>query len=107
MTRARAYFEQFAAEYDKAARESGWRLNGRLAGALAGVGPVGRAVDLACGTGETLAELERALPGCELVGVDLAAAMAERAAARVPRPPWSGPTWPSSWPGRPAAASTS
>jgi SAM-dependent methyltransferase len=82
--RARAYFEQFAAEYDTAAREAGWRLNGRLAGALAGVGPVRRAVDLACGTGETLAELERVLPGCELVGVDLAAAMAERAAARVP-----------------------
>jgi predicted TPR repeat methyltransferase len=83
--RARAYFERFAAEYDGAARESGWRLNGRLAEALAGVGPVRRAVDLACGTGETLDEVARALPGVELVGVDLAAAMVERSARRVPR----------------------
>ena len=84
-TRARAYFEQFASEYDDAARESGWRLNGRLAVALAGAGPVRRAVDLACGTGETLDELARVLPGAELVGVDLAAAMVDRSAARVPR----------------------
>ncbi len=83
--RARAYFERFAAEYDDAARESGWRLNGRLAAALAGTGPVRRAVDLACGTGETLDELARVLPGAEVVGVDLAAAMVERSAARVPR----------------------
>jgi len=83
--RARAYFEQFAAEYDDAARESGWRLNGLLAQALAGVGPALRAVDLACGTGETLDELARALPGAELVGVDLAAAMVDRSAERVPR----------------------
>jgi SAM-dependent methyltransferase len=83
--RARAYFERFAAEYDDAARESGWRLNGRLAAALAGVGPVRRAVDLACGTGETLDELAQALPGAELVGVDVAAAMVATAAERVPR----------------------
>ena len=82
--RARAYFEQFAAEYDTAARESGWRLNGRLAEALAGVGPVRRAVDLACGTGETLEQLTRVLPGADLVGVDLAASMVARSAARVP-----------------------
>ena len=83
--RARAYFERFAAEYDGAARESGWRLNGRLAVALSDVGPVRRAVDLACGTGETLDELARALPGAELVGVDLAAAMVDRSARRVPQ----------------------
>jgi SAM-dependent methyltransferase len=82
--RARAYFEQFAAEYDAAARESGWRLNGRLAEALSSVGPVRRVVDLACGTGETLEELARVLPGAELVGVDLAGAMVARAAERVP-----------------------
>jgi predicted TPR repeat methyltransferase len=84
VTRARGYFEQFASEYDEAARVSGWRLNGRLAGTLAGIGPGGRAVDLACGTGTTLAELRRALPTAELVGVDLADAMVERAAATTP-----------------------
>lgn len=83
--RARDYFERFAEEYDDAARESGWRLNGRLVAALAGIGPVRRAVDLACGTGETLDELARALPGAEVVGVDLAAAMVIRSARRVPR----------------------
>jgi SAM-dependent methyltransferase len=84
VVRARRYFEQFAAEYDEAARTSGWSLNGRLVGALAGVGPVWRAVDLACGTGTTLAELHRALPTAELVGVDLADAMVERATTTVP-----------------------
>ena len=85
VARARAYFDLFAAEYDDAARESGWRLNGRLEAALEGVGPVRRAVDLACGTGETLDELARVLPGAELVGVDLATAMVVRSAERVPR----------------------
>ena len=84
VARARTYFEQFAAEYDEAARVSGWRLNGRLAGALSGIGPGGRAVDLACGTGATLAELRRAMPEAALVGVDLADAMVERAALAVP-----------------------
>jgi len=82
--RARAYFEEFAGSYDDAARDSGWLLNGRLVEALAGVGPVGAALDLACGTGTTLAELEIALPGAALVGVDIAAAMVDRAAIRVP-----------------------
>ncbi len=84
MTRARRYFEQFADEYEEAARSSGWRLNGRLAGELAGLGPVGRAVDLACGTGTTLNELHQALPSAELFGVDLADAMVERAARAEP-----------------------
>jgi predicted TPR repeat methyltransferase len=83
--RARAYFEEFAAHYDEAARASGWLLNGRLADAFAGVRDVDRVLDLACGTGETLAELARALPGAALVGVDIAPAMVDRAAQRVPR----------------------
>jgi len=82
--RARGYFEEFAAGYDEAAHDSGWLLNGRLVEALSGVGPVGTALDLACGTGTTLGELERALPGAALVGVDIAEGMVIRAAARVP-----------------------
>ncbi len=86
--RARAYFEDFADVYDEAARASGWLLNGRIADALGWVGPGGtpadQALDLACGTGTTLAELERALPNASLVGVDIAAAMVDIAAARVP-----------------------
>jgi len=82
--RAREYFQEFAAGYDAAARDSGWRLNSRLVEALSGVGPVADALDLACGTGTTLAELERALPRAGLVGVDIAEAMVARAAARVP-----------------------
>jgi len=85
---ARAYFEDFAEAYDEAARESGWLLNGRLADALAGVAagwaPARCALDLACGTGTTLAELERVLPDATLVGVDIAAAMVAIASARVP-----------------------
>ena len=84
VVRAREYFEQFATGYDEAARDSGWLLNGRLVEALSGVGPVADALDLACGTGATLSELERALPEASLVGVDIAEAMVARAAARVP-----------------------
>ena len=84
MARARAYYEEFAGGYTEAAAEAGWSLNGRLGASLSGVRPVHRAVDLACGTGETLRELARALPGAALVGVDLAGSMADRSAARVP-----------------------
>jgi SAM-dependent methyltransferase len=84
IVRAREYFEEFADGYDEAARDSGWLLNGRLFEALSGVGPVTDALDLACGTGATLSELERALPDAHLVGIDIAEAMVARAAARVP-----------------------
>ena len=111
--RARAYFEDFAHDYDDAARDSGWLPNGRLAEALADAGfapgpgadqdvgpdgdpacgpsagpsvePTVRALDLACGTGTTLAVLEGALPRATLVGVDVAETMVRIAAERVPR----------------------
>ena len=82
--RARAYFEEFAHRYDEEARDAGWSPNRHLAASLAGVGPVAGVLDLACGTGATLAELERAFPGAVLTGVDVAPAMVERSAARVP-----------------------
>lgn len=84
--RARAYFEDFAPAYDDAARDSGWQLNGRLAETFSGTGSTDaiRALDLACGTGTTMAELQRALPGASLVGVDIAAAMVAIASGRVP-----------------------
>ncbi len=41
-------------------------------------------MDLACGTGATSAELRRALPGAELVGVELAATMVDRTKELVP-----------------------
>ena len=81
---ARRYFEQFADDYDEAAAVSGWTLNGRLAGALAGAGPVRSAVDLACGSGATLGELRRTFPGATLTGVDVAPAMVTRAVRTVP-----------------------
>jgi SAM-dependent methyltransferase len=84
IVRARRYFEEFAAGYDEAARDSGWVLNGRLVEALSEVGPVDDALDLGCGTGATLCELEQVLPGAILVGVDIAEAMVIRAATRVP-----------------------
>lgn len=82
--RARAYFEEFAGRYDEEAREAGWSPNRHLAASLAGAGPVADALDLACGNGATLAELERAFPGAAVTGVDIASAMVERSAARVP-----------------------
>ncbi len=82
--RARAYFEAFAADYDAAATEAGWEPNELLAGALADVGPVRTALDLACGTGSTLAVVRRAFPDAGLTGVDLAGGMLERARATLP-----------------------
>ncbi len=43
-----------------------------------------RVLDLGCGTGVLLAELERLQPGLRLVGVDLSHAMLGRARARLP-----------------------
>ena len=82
--RARAYFEEFADRYDQEAEDAGWSPNRYLADSLSDVGPVADILDLACGTGDTLAELARAVPGAALTGVDIAPAMVERSAARVP-----------------------
>jgi SAM-dependent methyltransferase len=86
--RARAYFEEFAADYDDAALESGWMPNELVAEALDDVGPVRDAADLACGTGGTLAVLRRAFPDADLVGVDLSASMIELARSLVPGVRW-------------------
>lgn len=83
LDRARAYFDRFAEEYDDAAATAGWLPNDLLADELPAVGSVGSAVDLACGTGRTLAVLRRALPGADLVGVDVSPAMLGRARERV------------------------
>jgi len=86
--RARAYFEEFAAGYDGAALESGWMPNELVTEALDAVGPVQSAVDLACGTGGTLAVLHQAYPDAALVGVDLSASMIELARTLVPGVRW-------------------
>jgi len=86
--RARAYFEEFAADYDGAALESGWMPNELVAEAMGGIGSVRQATDLACGTGGTLAVLRRAFPDANLVGVDLSASMIELARSRVPGVRW-------------------
>jgi predicted TPR repeat methyltransferase len=81
---ARAYFDEFAADYDEAATEAKWMPNDLLGQVLGSVGTVATAADLACGTGSTLAVLRRTFPGADLVGVDLSAPMIDRARARVP-----------------------
>jgi SAM-dependent methyltransferase len=86
--RARAYFEEFAAGYDGAALESGWMPNELVAEALGAIGPVRNAVDLACGTGGTLAVLRQAHPDADLVGVDLSASMIGLARTLVPGVRW-------------------
>ncbi len=84
LDRARAYFEEFAGDYDGAAAEAGWMPNDLLAEALETVRGVRTAVDLACGTGSSLAVVRRAFPEADLVGVDLSASMIDRARTRVP-----------------------
>lgn len=83
LDRARAYFDEFAGEYDKAATEATWLPNDLLAEDLPAIGPVGHAADLACGTGRTLEVLRHAYPGADLVGVDFSTTMLEIARNRV------------------------
>ena len=84
LARARTYFGSFAAEYDTSAAEVGWVPNQLLAEALTRMGPVRDALDLACGTGATLAVMRRCRPDAALTGVDLCAPMLDRARAAVP-----------------------
>ena len=84
LDRARAYFEEFAAGYDLAAAESGWAPNDLLADELPPADGIRDVLDLACGTGRTLAVLCGTYPDASLTGVDIAGAMLDRAAARVP-----------------------
>jgi predicted TPR repeat methyltransferase len=81
---ARAYFDAFADDYDEAAVESEWAADRPLVDALGRIRPVRTALDLACGTGSTLAVLRDAWADAALTGVDLSAAMVERARSRVP-----------------------
>jgi malonyl-CoA O-methyltransferase len=92
----RRSFERAAGTYDEAAvlqREVGARL-------LEHLDPIrivpDRVLDLGCGTGETLAALQRRYARATVIGLDLAQAMLEQASARSP---W----WRRALGGRPAA----
>jgi demethylmenaquinone methyltransferase/2-methoxy-6-polyprenyl-1,4-benzoquinol methylase len=74
-----AMFDRISAVYDtmnlviSAFQEPRWR---RRAVAIAGLGPGGRAIDVATGTGKVAADLLRAAsPGGEVLGVDLSPGM--------------------------------
>jgi malonyl-CoA O-methyltransferase len=80
----RRAFERAAPRYDESAvlqREVGTRLVEHLDPIR--IDPA-RIIDLGCGTGAAFAALARRYPRAELVGVDLARAMLERAAQRAP-----------------------
>ena len=80
----RRAFERAASTYDAHSvlqREVGERLIAHLDPVR--IGPA-VAVDLGCGTGALLEELAARYPAARIVGVDLAHAMLQRAAARVP-----------------------
>ena len=88
-TRARAAYERHAARYDR--RQSVRVVEGlqRRAIDALGLAPGARVLDVACGTGLAFAELEaRVGEDGEVVGVDLTAAMLERAAERVDAHGW-------------------
>jgi malonyl-CoA O-methyltransferase len=80
----RQAFERAAPRYDESAvlqREVGTRLVEHLDPIR--IDPA-RIIDLGCGTGAAFEALARRYPRAELVGVDLARAMLERAAQRAP-----------------------
>ena len=88
--RARAAYERHARRYD-------YRFTVRIIEALQrraidalSLSPGDRVLDVACGTGGAFFELEeRVGSGGSLVGVDLSAAMLERARVRVKQHEWS------------------
>jgi SAM-dependent methyltransferase len=77
------FYEEFAGTYDQVAAESCWTANDALDGELGAVDGVGAALDLACGTGQTLRVLRNAFPDAELVGVDISCGMVRMARERV------------------------
>jgi demethylmenaquinone methyltransferase/2-methoxy-6-polyprenyl-1,4-benzoquinol methylase len=84
-------FQRIAGPYDRLnglislGRDQAWR---RAAIRLAGVGPGSRVLDLGCGTGDFLLAALPALQGRgDLVGIDLAPAMIERAREKIGAPP--------------------
>lgn len=76
------FYEEFADTYDEVAEAACWMANDALAGELVAVHGVDSALDLACGTGQTLHVLRRAFPEAELVGVDISCGMLRIARAR-------------------------
>jgi len=77
------FYEEFADTYDEVAEEACWMANDALAGELVAVHGVDSALDLACGTGQTLQVLKRTFPAAELVGVDVSGGMLDIARGRV------------------------
>src|SRR5918995_6621542 len=86
-TQVRAMFDRIAGFYDRmnavmtAGMHHRWR---ERAADLARVGPGDRALDVATGTGDLAAELERRTGPGGVVGVDFAEAMLEVARAKAP-----------------------
>ncbi len=78
-----AFYEECADTYDRMAAEACWTANDALVTELDGLHGVGSALDLACGTGQTLDHLRRAFPGAALVGVDISGRMIRAARGRV------------------------
>jgi demethylmenaquinone methyltransferase/2-methoxy-6-polyprenyl-1,4-benzoquinol methylase len=88
----RAMFDRIARVYDlmnsvmTAGLDRRWR---ERAADLARVTPGGRALDVACGTGDLALELaRRVMPGGEVVGTDFSDAMLERARAKSAEVRW-------------------
>ncbi len=77
------FYEEFADAYDEVAEEACWMANDALAGELVAAHGVDSALDLACGTGQTLRVLRRVFPEAELMGVDISCRMLRLAGDRV------------------------
>ena len=83
MAGTKAYFDGLASVYDEEAAAVGWVANDALRGELAGIPAPASVLDLACGTGHTLAALRQVFPGARLMGVDVSPAMAAAARSAV------------------------
>jgi len=84
-------FEHIAPRYDAFTRLFSFGMDARWKEELvrwlvAEGGAAGRVLDVACGTGDLALAAAAACPAATIVGVDAAAAMIERAKARLPAP---------------------
>src|SRR5260221_12348218 len=84
-----AMFDRIAGRYDllnsvlSGGSDARWR---RLTAVAAQLGPGGRALDVACGSGKLSRELRQHAPGGLVVGLDFSSGMLQVASERAPGP---------------------
>src|SRR5580765_7570867 len=80
-----AYYDALASLYDQATANGAWTPNGVLNTVIDGMnGELSSALDLGCGTGQTIEVVRNRWPQVRVTGVDFSARMIEQAKVKLP-----------------------